>query len=132
HRQGALAEAETTFREALAMQRELLGKEHPVVANSLHNLAVVLGDQGKPEEAETTGREALALARKSLGDSHPDVAKCIPSLANVLVSVHRFEEAQELYGEALSADVPESIRGDILHARGSLYARRGLWKEAEA
>ena len=38
---GELADAEATYREALAMQRELLGEIHPDVANTLNNLAFV-------------------------------------------------------------------------------------------
>ena len=40
-------------REALAMQRKLLGNEHPDVADSLDGLANVLQAQGKLAEAET-------------------------------------------------------------------------------
>ena len=36
-----LREAEKLFREALAMRRKLLGEEHPRVANSLNNLAIL-------------------------------------------------------------------------------------------
>ena len=45
--QGKLAEAETMYREALAMRRKLLGNEHPDVAISLINLADVLRKQGE-------------------------------------------------------------------------------------
>jgi tetratricopeptide (TPR) repeat protein len=62
--QGKLAEAETVFREALAMRRKLLGSEHPGVAILLGGLAEVLLAQGKFAEAETSARECLAIREK--------------------------------------------------------------------
>jgi len=44
-RQGKLAEAETLYREALAVERSRLGREHPHVTRSLNNLALVLWQQ---------------------------------------------------------------------------------------
>lgn len=38
---------------------QLLGPDHPTVANRLNNLASVLAEQGKVEEAEAMMREAL-------------------------------------------------------------------------
>ena len=55
------------FGEALAMQRKLLGNEHPDVAGSLEGLAVVLRAQGKLAEAETMQREVLVMTEEAAG-----------------------------------------------------------------
>ena len=55
-----LADAENTYREALAMEKKLLGGEHPSVAVTLGNLALVLQAQKKLADAATdrpAGRE---------------------------------------------------------------------------
>ena len=67
--QGKFAEAEALHRQALEMQRKLLGEEHPEVATSLNHLAVVLQHQGKLAEAEQLYRQALEMQRKQLGDN---------------------------------------------------------------
>lgn len=61
--------SEPILREALQIQRHLLGNEHPTIAYTLHNLAAVLGYAGRREEAEDLYREAVAMNRKLLGDS---------------------------------------------------------------
>ncbi len=63
---GQLDEAEKLLRESLAIDRKLLGNEHPVVALELNNLAVVLQAKGQLDEAERLYREALAMNRKLL------------------------------------------------------------------
>ncbi len=49
--QGKYAEAEPLNQRALAIWEKALGPEHPDVARSLNNLAMVYTDQGKYEEA---------------------------------------------------------------------------------
>ena len=71
---GELADAEATYREALAMQRELLGEVHPDVANTLNNLAFVQDDRGDAKGALATEREALHIYRQLFPNDHPSVA----------------------------------------------------------
>jgi hypothetical protein len=66
------------------MKKKLLGEEHPHVALSLNNLALVLDDQGKYADAEAISREALAMQKKLLGEGHPQVALYLNNLAEVL------------------------------------------------
>src|SRR5688572_31687283 len=47
-----LAEAESSFREALALGEKLLGKEHPDVARSLNHLGHLVRDDGRLSDAE--------------------------------------------------------------------------------
>ena len=46
------AQAEPLYQGALAICEKMLGPEHPSTATTLHELAVLYGDQGKYEEAE--------------------------------------------------------------------------------
>jgi tetratricopeptide (TPR) repeat protein len=71
---GNLATSESTYRQALAMERELLGGVNPGVANTLNNLAFVQYDRGDVQRALATLREALAVYRKLFPQDHPDVA----------------------------------------------------------
>ena len=58
------------YREALAMRRKLHGEDHPDVATSLNDLAVVLKAKGDFVEAEKSLREALSIRRQVLGEAH--------------------------------------------------------------
>ena len=44
--QGRYAEAEKTYREALAIQRKVLGQEHPDIVTTLTNLGNTLRPRG--------------------------------------------------------------------------------------
>src|SRR5207247_5854338 len=70
-----LADAETLYREALAINKRFLGNEHREVAVTLNNLAQVVGWQGKLGEEEQLMREALQMGRNLWGNEHPLVAK---------------------------------------------------------
>ena len=55
--QGKLQEADQTSRQALTMRRKLLGNEHPEVAASLDNLALILRKEKQLPEAEALARQ---------------------------------------------------------------------------
>jgi Ser/Thr protein kinase RdoA (MazF antagonist) len=69
-----LNEAEIACREALRIQKELLGNSHPNLAKSLSILGLVLETEGKLAGAEAAEREALAMQRQLLAREHPDIA----------------------------------------------------------
>jgi tetratricopeptide (TPR) repeat protein len=68
------SEAKLLYAEALAMRKRLLGCEHPDVAKSLNNLALLYRFQGRYSEAEPLFVEALAMSKLLLGDGHPQTA----------------------------------------------------------
>ena len=62
------------YKRALAISEKALGPEHPDVATSLNNLALLYQAQGRYAEAEPLHKRALAISEKALGPEHPDVA----------------------------------------------------------
>ena len=58
------------YRETLAVQRPVLGKDHPSTLRTAMDLASVLSNQGKYAEAEEMYRETLAVQRRVLGGDH--------------------------------------------------------------
>jgi tetratricopeptide (TPR) repeat protein len=76
--------------------------EHPDYSTSLHELAGVLGSQGRYVEAEVLLRESLSLKEKILGRGHPDYAASLHGLAAVLESQGKYGEAEVLLRESLS------------------------------
>jgi tetratricopeptide (TPR) repeat protein len=53
------------------LYKRLLGENHPYVASSLNNLALLYDSQGRYSEAEPLYLEALDLKKQLLGDNHP-------------------------------------------------------------
>ena len=78
---GQYADAQGPLEHALALREKILGLEHPEVATSLHNLALLYEAQGRYSEAEPLYQQALALRERVLGTDHPDVATSLHNLA---------------------------------------------------
>lgn len=105
------------FEDALTLQRERLGPEHPEVASTLNNLGVVLTHLDQPAEAVARYEESLALHEALEGPNHPNVALAANNLAVALANLGRAREAREasrralsIRREALGAAHPETLR----------------------
>src|SRR5206468_4065750 len=81
---GEHAKAEAAFRQALVVQRNVLGKNHPALADTLFGLAQVLDDEHKPGESETFYRESLEIWRKVYGNEHWTIAACLNNITGQL------------------------------------------------
>ncbi len=73
-----------------------LGPEHPDVATSLHNLALVYRLQGKYAEAGPLYQRSLAIREKALGPEHPHVATSLENYAGLLRATRRSAEAAKM------------------------------------
>jgi hypothetical protein len=90
-----LDEAEPLFRSALAGGRRVLGAEHPLVLDTMNNLASLLHDRKRFDEADLLYREALAGHRK-LEPRSFDVAVNLNNLATLVEDRGRLGEAERL------------------------------------
>jgi len=102
--------AEPLLRRALETRRELLGPEHPAVAESLTHLGSVLSLKGEIEGAEPLLQRAVELRRSTLGDDHPDLAESLFELGRLRRNTGELEAAEELYREAIR--IVEATTGD--------------------
>lgn len=73
-RAGDFARADERLREALGLQEASLGVDHPSLASTLNNLAVVSETLGRYDDAERFYRRAYAIASVALPPSDPLVA----------------------------------------------------------
>jgi serine/threonine-protein kinase len=127
--------AEASYRQALDIERRILGPEHPDVGTILNNLGVLMNTTGRYTEAENFHNEALTVRRASLGSEHPYVANSLLNLAVTRESRGDMSGAADLYKDAaritrsaLGADHPRF--GQILRNWGTLLANQG--KPADA
>ncbi len=81
--QGQYAEAEPLYKRSLAIWEKALGPDHPDVALSLNNLALLYRTQGQYAEAEPLYKRSLAIWEKALGPDHPNVATSLNNLAEL-------------------------------------------------
>jgi len=90
-----LQEAESLFREALAMQKKLLGPEHPALADTLTGVTRTLLLEEKFIEAEPPAREALALREKPPSDNW-ETFEAQSLLGASLLGQKKYSEAEPL------------------------------------
>ncbi len=134
--QGNYTQAIIVAQQLLKLARQLCGNEHPDVAASMNNLAVLYRSQGRYTEAEPWYRDALAMTKRLLGEEHPSVATSMNNLALLYESQGRYTEAEPLYRDALA--MTKRLLGEehpdvatSMNNLAGLYEYQGRYKEAE-
>jgi tetratricopeptide (TPR) repeat protein len=110
---GRFDQGEPLLKQALAVQRDKLGADHPDTLISMNNLGVFYRDRGRYGEAEPLLAEAVAGARQTHGLSHPHTQEIIRSLAFLHTkqgTPHRAESLlRELVAVLRDQAGPESV-----------------------
>ncbi|MET0218769.1 MAG: tetratricopeptide repeat protein, partial [Burkholderiales bacterium] len=94
--------AEPLYQQSLAIPQKSLGPEHPAVATSLNNLAVLYHSHGLYAKAEPLYQQSLANRKKALGPEHPDVATSLNNLAELYRAQGLYAKAEPLYQQSLA------------------------------
>lgn len=128
--QGKFELAEPLCKEALEIQRKVVGDHHPLTLEALTNLGRCLIKQGNYISAELVCKEALDTGRTVLTDHHPSTILAMSTLGEVYSRQGKHELAETLYQQALefSRTVLGNKHADTLLAMsnlGSLYYRLG-------
>ena len=152
--QSKFKEAIALLNDALAIRENTLGFEHPAVAATLNNLAVLygefsfsrygnvnsirfhLGKRQKFEEAESLCKRALEIREKCLGLSHPDIAKQLNNLALIRLNLEKYDEAESSYKRAIEIYMQNFGFNDPNVSKtknnlASVYLKQHKHKEAE-
>ncbi len=69
-KQGKFREAESEYREEIALEKQVLGVRHPDTLSSYFNFALSLARASKLREAEPFARKAAEGAGEVLGKDH--------------------------------------------------------------
>ena len=99
---GAYQQAEQHLDAALQIRQEILGAEHPDVAECLNGQGLLARARGDYGEAERLYREALRLRRAALGDTHLSVAATMNNLGVLRKIKGELSQAETLLREALA------------------------------
>lgn len=134
---GRYGEAEPLLVRALAIRENLLGKDHPDVAVTVSNLAIVYLTHGRYSDARSLHERSLRIRERALGTDHPHVAGTLSNLGNVYWHEGRYAEALPLYERALAiwegALGPDSMYvATGLNNVAAVLTRKGAYAEAQA
>ncbi len=134
--QGFYKLAEPWREECVNVCQALFVGDHPNVANSLNNLALLYKSQGRYSDAEPMYIEALAMTKRLFVGDHPNVATSLNNLALLYDNQGRYSDAELLFIEALAmtkrlfvSDHPDVAL--ILNNLALLYKSQGRYSDAE-
>ncbi len=100
----------TRFRAALKIQRHALAANHPDIAKSLNNLAVIHQNLGDLEHAALIYKQALAIQIAAYGEHNPHVGSTLYNMATVAEQRGNTEHARTLYEQSLN--IYQKVHGD--------------------
>jgi tetratricopeptide (TPR) repeat protein len=134
--QGFYQLAEPWLGRCTEVAKSRFGAEHPDVAASLNNLALLYQSQGRYSGAEPLLLQALDIYQRSLPPDHPEVATSLNNLAQLYFSQGRYNEAEplllqalDIYQRSLPPDHPKVATS--LNNLALLYQSQGRYSEAE-
>ena len=123
------------FKEALRINKMVLGEEHPDYITSLNNLAYAYSYLGKYDDAESLYKEALNIGEKIFGEEHPYYASSLHNLAFIYKIKGNYSAAEPLFltsltiiKKVLGEEHPE-YTADLNNLAG-LYEGMGDYKKA--
>ena len=135
-RQGLYQVAEFWYQQLVKVCQILFTGDHPYVASSLNNLALLYHNQGKYSEAEPLYLDALEMRKRLFTGDYSDVAQSLNNLASLYHNQGKYSEAEPLYLDALemrkrlfTGDHPDVANS--LNNLAGLYNSQGKYSEAE-
>ena len=128
-------EAMPYLQELVAMQRRMLGDDHPETLDTLKSMGSTLYSMGKFDEADPYYAEYLERNRRLRGDEHSDTVHAIYLMGRVLRKQGEFDESEKLYIECLETrrrtlgeEDPKTVAA--LGNLATLYSSQGMHEDA--
>ena len=87
-------------QRSISIKEKALGPDHPDLATSLNNLAILYRSQGRYEDTEPLYQRFISIKEKALGRDHPSLATGLENYASLLRETGRDSEAIELEARA--------------------------------
>ena len=140
--QGKYAQAEPLFREALEIQRRVLGPAHTYTLISMESLATMNEVLGRHAQADELFLKALELSRGALGAEHPITLTILADVGSIYERRGEYAQAQAFIAQALDgrrhalgADHPETMSSVadlalVYMSQGKLVESEPLAREA--
>lgn len=131
---GKFADAESSWRKALAIQEQVLGDHHPKTLVTAANLSTVLRRKTEFDEAAQILLDVLEKRAYVLGDEHPDYANTLYSLGFLYYDMGAFDEAEHYWRQTLEKRIAlygneHPDIGTTLNALAALARGKGDFEE---
>ncbi|MFP5264096.1 MAG: tetratricopeptide repeat protein [Blastocatellia bacterium] len=129
-------QAQKLYQEAQALLETSAGPDHPEVATSLNDLALMYVDQGKYADGAPLLERSLSILEKALDPGDFNLADPLTNLAVCYSAQGKYGEAEPLYKRALeihSKSLPANspALAESLNHLGFLYYEQGKYAQAE-
>jgi serine/threonine protein kinase/tetratricopeptide (TPR) repeat protein len=132
HYQQKLNNAEAAYKEALQIQRRVLGEESLAAAHTIDLLGRLYRDKRDYEQATVSHERALAIRKKLQGPRSLEVADSLHSLAMIAHSRNEFDKAEAYFREEYAIYQAQQIdRPALLNNLGVTLTRQAKYDEAE-
>lgn len=109
---GRHAEAELLYREALESLARGAAARPPHIANSLDNLASLLGQMQRFSDAESAFRELLQMEALSKGQDASATLRAKRCMAEAQQDAGRFAGAEENFSQVIAAAQTYAVSGE--------------------
>jgi tetratricopeptide (TPR) repeat protein len=133
---GDIKNAESLYKNALAIQEQVFPQQQYNIGIIVNNLANLYEAQGMFEQAEPLYKRSEAMLEQSLGANHPILATSLSDQACMYSDRGLFVQAEQLARQALA--IRERTLGrdhpDVaisLHDLAEVYCRQGQFDKAE-
>lgn len=134
--QGRYTVAEPWLDSGLKAVRQRLREDHPSIAITLNNLALLYREQGKYSQSEPLFLKALEMMRQDPNKDLVEVAKTLNNLARLYEAQGKYKQAKSLYFQALLGK--QKALGDnhtlvagTLNDLAGLYQTQGEYEQSE-
>jgi tetratricopeptide (TPR) repeat protein len=126
--QGDLEEAHLLYGRALAIREKALGRDHPVTAMSIMNLAILQQEQSDCNGARPLYERALEICEKGWGSDHPQANIVRYNWARFLLKTGQPTDAPAFGETALVAEARIFGPNQSQHRRlGPRHCLRRAW-----
>jgi tetratricopeptide (TPR) repeat protein len=124
-------EAEAFMKRSLAIREKIHGEEHPDVAASLLQLAILYMNHRNFAEAEPLFARSRAIYEKTLGLDNQETIMCLRQVGSFYYKQNKFLEAEKVCKKAL--DAGERIFGPDHNNMAPLHIDLGImfWHQAK-
>jgi tetratricopeptide (TPR) repeat protein len=123
---GDLPGAQTLWEQAVALaEQPPLGPHHPLLANTLRGLGLVLCRRGRYDEADASLQRALTMQEQLLGPDHEDVSETLTVMGESCIAQGNYRRAKGLLKRAVAIAelhvVPDQYSDRLFGALHSLF-----------
>ncbi len=94
-------EAETSYKQALKIYKNLKNRDESFTATIMDNLGLLYQEQGIYDEALLLCSKALKIYKSQFGEEHIDTAICISNIALIYQEQGQYKEAEPLFKKSL-------------------------------